>query len=150
LNRYLSLLPPDALKKADRARGRQVFVKTCATCHTLFGEGAKIGPDLTGSQRSNAEYVLTKVLDPSAIVAQDYQVTVITTRSGRTLTGLVKEEDTKTVVLQTQNEVIRVAKEDIEERKKSPLSMMPEGLLTPLSDSEVRDLIAYLGGEARR
>jgi hypothetical protein len=43
-----------------------------------------------------------------------------------------------------------VAKEDIEERKKSPLSMMPEGLLTPLSDSEVRDLIAYLGGEARR
>jgi hypothetical protein len=50
------------------------------------------------------------------------------------------------VVLQTQNEVIRVAKADIDERKKSPVSMMPEGLLAPLSDAEVRDLIAYLAG----
>jgi len=146
LYRYQAVAAPDALKKADRAHGRQVFAKTCATCHTLFGEGAKIGPDLTGSQRANPEYVLTKVLDPSAVVAQDYQVTVVTTKSGRTLTGLVKEEDAATLALQTQNEVIRVAKADIDERKKSPVSMMPEGLLAPLSDAEVRDLIAYLAG----
>jgi putative membrane-bound dehydrogenase-like protein len=146
MNRYLSVVPPGALKKADRAHGRQVFAKTCATCHTLFGEGARIGPDLTGSQRINPEYVLTKVLDPNAVVAQDYQVTVITTKSGRTLNGLVKEEDAKTLLLQTQNEAIRVAKADIDERKKSPVSMMPEGLLAPLSDVEVRDLIAYLAG----
>jgi putative membrane-bound dehydrogenase-like protein len=146
MNRYLSVVPPAALKKADRAHGRQVFAKTCATCHTLFGEGAKIGPDLTGSQRTNPEYVLTKVLDPSAVVAKDYQVTVVTTKSGRTLTGLVKEEDATTLALQTQNEVIRVAKSDIDERKKSPASMMPEGLLAPMSDMEVRDLIAYLAG----
>src|SRR5205823_4333148 len=132
MNRYLSVVPPDALKKADRVHGRQLFVKTCATCHTLFGEGAKIGPDLTGSQRANPEYVLSKVLDPNAVVAQDYQVTVIMTKSGRTLNGLVTQEDAKTVVLQTQNEQIRVAKADIDERKKSPVSMMPEGMLAPL------------------
>jgi putative membrane-bound dehydrogenase-like protein len=149
MHRYLSVVPPDALKKADRSRGRQVFTKVCATCHTLFGEGAKIGPDLTGSQRANPEYVLTKVLDPSAVVAQDYQVTVVTTKGGRTLTGLVKEEDAKTLVLQTQNEQVRVAKDDIDERKKSPTSMMPEGLLAPLNDAEVRDLIAYLAGEGQ-
>ncbi len=146
MNRYQSVVPPGALAKADRAHGRQIFAKTCATCHTLFGEGAKIGPDLTGSQRANSEYILTKLLDPNAVVAQDYQVTIIMTRSGRTLNGLVKEEDAKTLVLQTQNEVIRVAKADIDERKKSPVSMMPEGLLAPLSDVEVRDLIAYLAG----
>jgi putative membrane-bound dehydrogenase-like protein len=146
MNRYQAVVPPGALKKADRVHGRQIFAKTCATCHTLFGEGAKIGPDLTGSQRANPEYVLTKLLDPNAVVAQDYQVTVITTKSGRTLNGLVKEEDAKTLVLQTQNEQIRVAKNDIDERKKSPVSMMPEGLLMPLSDVEVRDLIAYLAG----
>jgi len=144
--RYLAVVPPGALKKADRVHGRQVFAKTCATCHTLFGEGAKIGPDLTGSQRVNPEYVLNKLLDPNAVVAQDYQVTVITTKAGRTLTGLVAQEDAKTLVLQTQNEQIRVVKSDIDERKKSPVSMMPEGLLTPLSDVEVRDLIAYLAG----
>jgi putative membrane-bound dehydrogenase-like protein len=146
MNRYLSVAPPGALKKADRAHGRQIFAKTCATCHTLFGEGAKIGPDLTGSQRVNPEYVLTKVLDPSAVVARDYQMTVIMTKAGRTLSGLVTQEDAKTVVLQTQNEQVRVAKADIDERKKSPVSMMPEGLLAPLSDVEVRDLIAYLAG----
>ncbi len=146
MNRYLSVVPPGALKKADRSHGRQIFTKTCATCHTLFGEGGKIGPDLTGSQRVNPEYVLSKVLDPSAVVAQDFQVTVVTTKSGRTLSGLVKEEDGKTLLLQTQNEQIRVTKSDIDERKKSPVSMMPEGLLAPLSDVEVRDLIAYLAG----
>src|SRR5262249_51690610 len=146
MNRYLAVVPPDALKKAARAHGRQVFAKTCATCHTLFGEGTKIGPDLTGSQRVNPEYVLSKVLDPSAVVAQDYQVTAITTKGGRTLTGLVKEEDGKSLLLQTQNEQIRVAKSDIDERKRSPASMMPEGLLAPVGDVEVRDLIAYLSG----
>ncbi len=103
MTRYLSIVPPDALKKADRGHGRAVFAKNCATCHTLFGEGAKIGPDLTGSQRTNPEYVLSKVLDPNAVVARDYQVTVVSTTRGRTVTGLVKAEDDKTLALQTPN-----------------------------------------------
>jgi putative heme-binding domain-containing protein len=146
MSRYLSLVAPAALKKADRVHGRQVFARTCATCHTLFGEGGKIGPDLTGSQRQNPEYVLSKVLDPNAVVSRDYQMTVIATAAGRTLNGLVKSEDDRTVTLQTQNEVVRVPKVDIEERHRSPVSMMPEGQLGPMSDAEVRDLIAYLAG----
>ena len=71
LAHYLSLTPPDALKKADRSHGRAIFARTCAKCHTLFDDGGKIGPDLTGSQRINPEYVLTKVLDPNAVVAKD-------------------------------------------------------------------------------
>jgi putative heme-binding domain-containing protein len=146
LARYQALVSPDKLKKADRSRGRLVFSRTCATCHTLFGEGAKIGPDLTGSQRANPEYVLTKVLDPSAVVARDYQMTVLTTSTGRTLSGLVKEEDDKLVVLQTPTEVLRIPKADIENRERSALSLMPDGILAPLSDAEVRDLVAYLAG----
>jgi putative membrane-bound dehydrogenase-like protein len=146
LSRYLSMVPPDALKKADRGHGRQVFTRTCATCHTVFGEGGKIGPDLTGAQRTNPEYVLSKVLDPSAVVSRDYQVTMITTAAGRTLNGIIKEEDDKTVTLQTQNEVVRIAKADIEERQRSLLSMMPEGQLAQMSDADVRDLMAYLAG----
>jgi putative heme-binding domain-containing protein len=146
LARYRALVSPDKLKKADRARGRLVFSRTCATCHTLFGEGAKIGPDLTGSQRANPEYVLTKVLDPSAVVARDYQMTVLTTTAGRTLSGLVKEEDDKRIVLQTPTEVLRIPKGDVESRERSSLSLMPDGILAPLSDVEIRDLIAYLAG----
>jgi putative heme-binding domain-containing protein len=146
LTKYQALVTPKALKDARRSHGREIFARTCATCHTLFGEGAKIGPDLTGSQRSNPDYLLSKLLDPNAVVARDYQVTVVMTVTGRTINGLVKEETDKTLTLQTQNEVIRLPKTDIEERRLSPVSMMPEGLLTPLNPIEVRDLIAYVSG----
>ncbi|HEY7315440.1 MAG TPA: c-type cytochrome [Gemmataceae bacterium] len=146
LAKYKAMVPSDALKKADRKRGRALFARTCANCHTLFGEGGKIGPDLTGSQRANPEYLLTKLIDPSAVVARDYQMTVITTKSGRTISGLVKEESNKTLALQTQNEVVRLEKSDIEERNRSEQSMMPDGLLAMLSPADVRDLVAYLSG----
>jgi putative heme-binding domain-containing protein len=144
--KYMAMVPADALKKADRKHGRELFIHTCATCHTLFGEGSKIGPDLTGSQRANPEYLLTKLLDPSAVVAKDYQVTVITTTAGRIISGLVKEETDKTLTMQTQNEVVRVPKSEVEERRRSEQSMMPDGLLAPLTPAEVRDLIAYVSG----
>jgi putative heme-binding domain-containing protein len=146
LAKYKSMVPPDALKNADRRHGRLLFSKNCASCHTLFNDGGKIGPDLTGSQRANPDYLLSKLIDPSAVVARDYQMTVVTTRTGRTISGLVKEETDKTLTMQTQNEVVRLAKSDIEERNRSSQSMMPDGLLTPLSLGEVRDLIAYLAG----
>jgi putative heme-binding domain-containing protein len=146
LAKYKAMTPPDALKKADRKNGRLLFSRTCASCHTLFGEGGKIGPDLTGSQRTNAEYLLTKLLDPSAVVARDYQMTIVTTKAGRVISGLVKEENDKTLTLQTQNEVVRLDKADIEDRQRSQQSMMPDGLLTPLSATELRNLIGYLSG----
>jgi putative heme-binding domain-containing protein len=146
LNRYKSLVPPDALKKADRAHGRLLFSKTCATCHTLFDEGAKIGPDLTGSQRAKPEYILSKVLDPSAAVSRDYQLTVFELKNGRSVSGLIKSEADKTVTVQTQNDVLVLNKADIDERKQSSQSMMPDGLFAQLSDADVRDLIAYLAG----
>jgi putative heme-binding domain-containing protein len=146
LARYLALTPPDALKKADRSHGRALFAHTCAKCHTLFDDGGKIGPDLTGSQRINPEYVLTKVLDPSAVVAKDYQMMIFILNDGRVINGLVKQETDKVVTVQTQNELVRLAKSDIESRKQSAQSMMPEGQLAPMTDLEVRDLIAYLAG----
>jgi putative heme-binding domain-containing protein len=146
LAKYKAMVPPGALKKANRQHGRLLFSRTCASCHMLFGEGGKIGPDLTGSQRTNPEYLLTKLIDPSAVVARDYQMTVLTLKDGRVLNGLIKEENGKTLILQTPNEAVRLDKSDIEERQRSQQSMMPDGLLTPLSPTEVRDLIAYVSG----
>jgi putative heme-binding domain-containing protein len=112
----------------------------------LFDAGGKIGPDLTGSQRTNPEYILTKVLDPNAVVPSDYQVTRITTASGRVISGVIKEETEKTVAVQTPTELIRLPKEDIEERTKLGVSLMPEGQLEQMTPTEIRDLIAYLAG----
>src|SRR5207302_3105045 len=74
MERYRKLLTGDSLAGADRVRGRLVFNQTCATCHRLFDDGGDIGPELTGAQRTNLDYILENVLDPSAVVARDYQV----------------------------------------------------------------------------
>jgi putative heme-binding domain-containing protein len=149
LTRYKAIATPDALKNADRKHGRQLFAKTCATCHTLFDDGAKIGPELTGSQRANPEYVLSKLVDPNAVVARDYQLTLILTKSGRTVSGILKEDNEKILVIQTANEVVRIPKGDVEEQTKLPQSMMPEGMLSDRSDADIRDLLAYLAGNSQ-
>ncbi len=149
LAKYKGLLTPEYIKTAEPSQGRLIFAKTCANCHTLFGEGGKIGPELTGAQRNNLDYLLENLIDPSALVGRDYQVTQIETQNGRTITGIIKEETDQVLTLQTQNELLRVPKADIAGRVLSPLSMMPERLLDNLKDEEVRDLIAYLGSPAQ-
>jgi mono/diheme cytochrome c family protein len=61
-------------ESVSASRGRAVFMKTCAQCHTLFGEGGKVGPDLNGSGRGDLEYILTNVVDPNAVVGKDYRL----------------------------------------------------------------------------
>ena len=56
-------------------------------CHTLFGEGGKVGPDLTGSNRANLDYALMNILDPSAVIAKEYRPTIVITTDGRVITG---------------------------------------------------------------
>jgi putative membrane-bound dehydrogenase-like protein len=143
--KYKKLLAPAELKSADHALGKSLYAKHCAACHKLFGEGGAIAPDLTGSQRANLDYVLENVLDPSAIVPREYQVTIFTTASGRTISGLVKEESDRAVSIQTQNEVVVLPKSEIDQRTASKLSMMPEGVFEQLSIAEARALVAYLG-----
>jgi putative membrane-bound dehydrogenase-like protein len=142
--RYKKELNSDVLKKADRSNGHRVFKEVCASCHKLFDDGGDAGPELTGSQRANLDYVLENVLDPSAVVARDYQMSVIMLKNGRVLNGIVKREDERSVTLRTQNETLVVPKVEIDTRTLSPLSLMPDGLLDKLSRDEVRDLIAYL------
>lgn len=144
ITKIKSSLPPSRIRVADLSNGRRLFAKTCGSCHILFGEGGKVGPDITGSNRANLDYLLENILDPSAIVGKDYQMTVIETKDGRVLSGLVQQESDSAVTLRTINDSIVVAKSDIEERKLSELSLMPEGQLNQLTLEERRDLLAYL------
>ncbi|MBI2808999.1 MAG: c-type cytochrome [Planctomycetes bacterium] len=142
--KYKSQLSPNVLKKANLSNGRALYAKNCASCHRLFGEGGAIGPDLTGSQRMNLDYVLENILDPSAIVPREFQVTLIETKKGRTLSGIVTKENDASITLQLQNEVVIVPKSDIDTRTPTKISMMPEGALDKMRIEEVRDLIGYL------
>ncbi len=137
-------LAPGILQQANLSHGRELFTKTCSQCHVLYGEGGKVGPDLTGSQRSSLDYLLENIVDPSAVVGKDYRMTHVLMADGSVLGGLIVSQDDKTLVLQTQTEQRSIPKEDIEETKPSTLSAMPAGLLETLTPEQTRDLIGYL------
>jgi putative membrane-bound dehydrogenase-like protein len=141
---FKNLLTPEFMKTADPAAGRAVFSKTCGRCHSLFGEGAKIGPDLTGSNRANLDYVLQKAVDPSTAVPNDYQMQLITLKDGRLVSGIIRQRTARAIVVQTETEQLTLATDDIEQMKSSGQSLMPERQLDQLTREQVRDLFAYL------
>ena len=108
-----------------------------------------IGPEITGSQRTNLDYVLENLIDPSAAVAKDFQMEIILTDAGRVITGLIVDESDQALTIQTANERLIVPKPEIERRTLSQVSMMPDGLLQTLSNDQVRDLIGYLASPAQ-
>ncbi len=127
--------------------GRAMFAKTCMKCHTLYGVGEKIGPDLTGSNRANLDYLLSNIVDPSAVMAKEYLPTILLTDSGRFVSGLVKAEDARSITIQTSDAQLIVPKDEIEERRLGDKSVMPDDQLKQFSEHEVRSLIAYLRGK---
>lgn len=143
--RYRKLLTPAALASADAAHGRAVFEKTCAACHILYESGGKVGPNITGSNRANLDYILLNLLDPSYDVPESYRMVVITTVNGRILSGVIAEEDKQRLILKTAEQpTVVIAQQDIDLRKVSPLSLMPEGQLLKMKKKDVIDLIKYL------
>lgn len=141
LRDYLTI---DTLDKADRSAGRMLFAKSCASCHTLFGEGHKVAPDLTGAQRTNLNYLLENIVDPSATVSKNFKMSIIIQNDGRVFNGVIVERTPKTYTVQTATAKVVIAKASVDEITESNLSMMPENLLNVLNDTQVRDLIAYL------
>lgn len=132
------------LAAANKSAGRVHFNALCKNCHQLYGEGEKIGPDLTGGGRSNLDYVLTNILAPSAVVDKDYRLSVVMTDDGRVINGLVVDESPHALRIQTATEILTVPLETIERRHMTDQSPMPSGLLTTLSDDQIAELIAYL------
>jgi putative heme-binding domain-containing protein len=137
-------LTRDEVAKADLSKGRQLYQSICANCHTLYGQGAKIGPDLTGSGRANLDYLLENIVEPSAVVSTEYRLSAVTMMDGRELAGIVKARTGRTLTLRTLTEEQTVELSEVLKEGVSTLSMMPEGLLLPLPPEQVRDLIGYL------
>ena len=148
--KYTKLIKDAGPQAADVKRGHDVFKKTCYGCHTLFGEGGKVGPDLTGSGRANLDYLMLNVVDPNALVANEYMVNIIKTNDGRMLSGIVRNDREKTFDLITPNETLTLQKSDVKSKKKIELSMMPEGILDSLKEQEVIDLVAFLRGDGAK
>ena len=144
--RYRALLTVKNVSAADLKHGKQVFTTTCGPCHKLYGEGGALGPELTGSNRGNLDYLLGNILDPSSEIQDDYKMVVVTTRDGRTYVGNIIRETDRQVTLRVagQLEGVSINKSEIQSREVTPTSMMPSGLLESLSEKEIVDLVGYL------
>ncbi len=137
--------------RGDAGRGKALFTATCATCHTLFGEGQKIGPDLTGYERDNLDFLLVSIVDPSAGIREEYTNYEIETKDGLLLSGYIIEQTPQSVTIEDGQEGrVVVPRSRIQRLQASAASRMPEGLLDSLSDEQVRDLFAYLQGKEPR
>jgi len=125
--------------------GKQIFDHACARCHTLFGKGGKVGPDLTTYRRDDLETMLLNIVNPSAEIREGYTTLVVATTDGRILTGVLVEEDKNVVVLRSgDGKEMTLARAEIDAMRASRSSIMPEGLLKEYSDQQIRDLFAYL------
>ena len=125
--------------------GKAVYKKHCAACHQIFGEGTKLGPDLTTANRKDRDYLLISLVDPSVVIRKEFLSHVVQTVDGRVLNGLVVERtDAGLTIANAKNERVTIAIADIEVLRESPVSLMADDLYRLLKPQELRDLLAYL------
>ena len=149
MTRYKKMLTPNFVKSADLSNGRLIFSKSCQNCHKLYGEGGTIGPDITGSNRADLDYLLSNLIDPSAEVAKDYRMSIVETQNGRKISGIVVERTPARLIIQTATERIILAVEDVDTVRDSDISIMPDGQLDVLTKEQIRDLIGYLAAKGQ-
>jgi putative heme-binding domain-containing protein len=130
--------------------GRVVYEKVCAACHRFGSIGTDIGPDLTTiSSRFQKKDIVESILYPSKAISDQYDVTMIETTDGEILSGMLVREDAQKLSMRTADQFGRpfeVAKSKIKKRQKSPISMMPEGLVDEFSIQQIAGLIAFMQG----
>jgi putative heme-binding domain-containing protein len=144
INQWKSRMTESTLSKANLAQGQSIFKKACSSCHKMYGEGGTNGPDLTGSGRDNLDYLLHNIIDPSAQVPAGFRLSEIAMKDGRLLSGVISNRTPKSMTIQTPTETIAIDAGDVEEIRNTELSLMPDGLLENLQETEVRDLFGYL------
>lgn len=126
-------------------QGRELFRQQCGKCHSFYGEGGKVGPDLTSYNRTDLHTLLLNIVHPSAEIREGYLTYVVLTKDGRTLVGCLADQDARAVVLRNEDGGdLTIARDDIEVMETRKTSLMPEGLLKGFSDQQIRDLVAYL------
>lgn len=141
------------LERADAGRnferGQRAFLAAqCIQCHRLGSAGGSVGPDLTSiARRFSREQIAESILAPSKVISDQFEHSLLATDDGRVLSGRIVEEDSERIVLQTnplRGERVEIPVSQIEERRASKISPMPEHLVDVLHEEELLDLIAYL------
>jgi putative heme-binding domain-containing protein len=141
--------PPALVQGGDWEAGRKLFFgeAKCSTCHTVRGEGGRVGPPLTNLVHLNPESVMKDIVEPSARINPDHVNYIVETTGGDTVSGLVRQEGDKVVVTEAADKVTVIAKGDVKEIRPSKVSLMPEGYGKILGEKGMRDVLTFLTTE---
>ena len=130
---------------ASAERGRLHFTKHCAACHQVQGQGAVVGPQLDGVGNRGLERILEDVLDPNRNLDAAFHVSLLAMNDGRVLTGLFRRKEGKSLIFAANDgKEFSVLEADIDEHRKSRLSIMPDNMSTVLRPTDFNDLVKYL------
>lgn len=137
------------------SRGQQVYqVSQCGVCHRFQGVGGASGPDLTGvSSRYSRADLWRSIVEPNAVISEQYQSMTLTLKDGREITGQLLEDSPQQIVVRVDALTDRkttVSPGEVRQRVASKVSSMPEGLLSAWGREDVLDLLAYLESNGRQ
>lgn len=127
----------------DAAKGKQLFMQNCGTCHTYKGEGAHVGPDLTGMGAHGIRALLPVILDPNASVEAAYLEYACVTTDDRMIAGVLVRDTPQSVVLRASTGDTEIPRDEIVSLKSTGRSPMPVGLES-IGPEGLRDVLAYL------
>ena len=132
------------------AAGKQMFtVSACISCHKMEGLGQEFGPDLTKLDPKYTKLdLLRHILEPSLKIDEKYQTYIFETKAGKTITGMIVADAPQAITI-IENPLAKtppkeIKKADIESKTKSPVSLMPKGMLDKMTRDEIIDLLAYI------
>jgi putative heme-binding domain-containing protein len=140
--------PPALTQGGDWDAGRALFFgeAKCSTCHTVRGEGGRVGPNLSNLVHINPESVWQDIVEPSARINPDHVSYIIETKAGDTLSGLVRQEGDRVIVSEAADKVTTIARGEVKEIRPSKVSLMPEGY-KELGEKKLKDLVTFLTTE---
>lgn len=136
----------DALTiKGDAKRGQEIFKKNCATCHRVAALGIDVGPDIADTRTKTLSALLTDILVPNQAIDNNYVNYVLSTKDGKTLTGLVVGETASSLTLKrAEGQADVILRSQIDELQSTGVSLMPDGLEKNITVAEMADLLDFL------
>ncbi len=137
------MIPPLEKKLFSDSEGKAY----CGKCHTVNGQGGKVGPQLSfvGTSRTKA-FLLESILNPKAVITSGYSSILILTKKGKFITGVKRNEDDSSIdLMDKEGNALHISKDEIKKYKTQKISIMPGNFKDILTKNEVRHLLAYLG-----
>ena len=131
----------------NAANGERLFAQQCASCHRVAGRGGRLGPELTriGVQRSHAA-ITREIRSPSEWIAPAFETVTVVTTDGQRVRGTKKAEDVFSIqIMDTRERLQGYRKADLQEVIYENTSLMPAYSAERLNDSDLTDLVGYLG-----